>query len=119
VVVLLQLVIVYFPLTGFEICAIPVAETKGGQKTVYRSMRLVIGIVVFIYIFLNMSLIGSVGSAVLANSPAPIATASGLILKQSQSIVALIGIVAMLSAINAYMLAGYFKGTSKYHFFII
>jgi amino acid transporter len=100
------LVIVYFPLTGFEICAIPVAETKGGEKTVYRSMQLVIGIVVFIYIFLNISLIGSVGSAVLANSPAPIATASGLILKQSQSIVALIGIVAMLSAINAYMLAG-------------
>ena len=102
-----------------EICAIPVAETKGGRKTVYRSMQLVIGIIVFIYIFLNISLIGSVGSAVLANSPAPIATASGLILKQSQSIVALIGIVAMLSAINAYMLAGYFKGTSKYHFFII
>jgi hypothetical protein len=40
VVVLLQLVIVYFPLTGFEICAIPVAETKGGLKTVYRSMQL-------------------------------------------------------------------------------
>ncbi len=100
------LVIVYFPLTGFEICAIPLAETKGGEKTVYRSMQLVIGIVVFIYIFLNISLIGSVGSRVLANSPAPLATASGLILKQSQSIVALIGIVAMLSAINAYMLAG-------------
>lgn len=98
--------IVYFPLTGFEICAIPVAETKGGEKTVYRSMQLVIGIVVFIYIFLNISLIGSVGSTLLANSSAPLATASGLILKQSQSIVALIGIVAMLSAINAYMLAG-------------
>lgn len=69
-------------------------------------MQIVIGIVAFIYIFLNISLIGSVGSKILANSPAPIATASGLILKQSQSIVALIGIVAMLSAINAYMLAG-------------
>lgn len=100
------LVIVYFPLTGFEICAIPMEETKGGEKTVYRSMQIVIGIVAFIYIFLNISLIGSVGSKILANSPAPLATASGLILKQSQSIVALIGIVAMLSAINAYMVAG-------------
>lgn len=87
-------VIAYFPLTGFEICAMRLVETKG-EKTVYRSMQLVIGIVVFIYIFLNISLIGSVGSRVLANSTAPLATASGLILKQSQSIVALIGIVCL------------------------
>lgn len=97
------LVIVYWPLTGFEISAITAEETKGGEKIVYRSLKIVMGIVVFLYIFLNISLIGSIGSKVLANSPAPLATASGLILKESQSIVALVGIIAMLSALNAYM----------------
>ena len=62
-------------------------------------------IVGFVYIFLNISLIGSIGSKDLANSFAPIATASGLIFKESQNIVALIGIIAMLSAVNAYMVA--------------
>ena len=76
----------------------------GGPKQ--REEQELESVILFIYIFLNISLIGSVGSRVLANSQAPLATASGLILKQSQSIVALIGIVAMLSAINAYMLAG-------------
>ena len=95
--------IVYWPLTGFEISAITAEETKGGEKIVYRSLKIVMGIVVFLYIFLNISLIGSIGSKVLANSPAPLATASGLILKESQSIVALVGIIAMLSALNAYM----------------
>ena len=42
-------------------------------------MKIVMGIVIFIYIFLNISLIGSIGSSVLANSPAPLATASALI----------------------------------------
>jgi hypothetical protein len=61
---------------------------------------------IYIYIFLNISLIGSIGSSVLANSPAPLATASGLISKESQSITAIIGMIAMLSAVNAYMIAG-------------
>jgi amino acid transporter len=68
-------------------------------------MKIVMIIVTIIYILLNVSLIGALGSEVLANSPAPLATASGLILKQSNIIISMIGIVAMLSAINAYMFA--------------
>jgi len=49
-----------------------------------------------------------VGSAILASSPAPIATASGLIFKESGKIVAVIGIIAMMSALNAYIV-----GTSR------
>jgi hypothetical protein len=45
------------------------------------------------------------GSKTFAYSPAPLATASGFISKDSQYITATIGIIAMLSAINAYMLA--------------
>lgn len=60
-------------------------------------------IVTFVYILLNISLIGSVGSSVLAGSPAPLATASGLFIKDSEKLVAIIGIIAMLSALNAYM----------------
>src|SRR5690606_37618205 len=58
------------------------------------------------YLLLNIALIGSVGSAVLAASPAPIATAAALILSRSGSTVAVIGIIAMLSALNAYLVGG-------------
>jgi amino acid transporter len=97
------IVIVYWSFTGFEIAALFSDEIKGGQKIVYRSLKIVIGITIFTYIFLNISLIGSVGSYVLANSPAPLATAYGLILKESDIVIGLIGIITMLSAINAYI----------------
>lgn len=99
------LVIVYFPITGFEISAIPAQETRPAENIVYRSMKMTMIIVGFVYLFLNFSLIGSMGSKTLADSPAPLATASGFISKDSQYITATIGIIAMLSAINAYMLA--------------
>ena len=111
------LVIVYFPFTGFEISAIPAQETRTAEKIVYRAMRMTMIIVGFVYIFLNISLIGATGSKVLANSPAPLATASGLISKESQSITVIIGIIAMLSAVNAYMLAGS-ESTTKCFLFI-
>ncbi len=44
------LVIVYLPIAGFEICAIPAEETKGEQKTAIKSMRIVMGVVILIYI---------------------------------------------------------------------
>ena len=97
------IVIVYWSFTGFEIAALFSDETKGGQKIVYRSLKIVIGITIFVYLFINISLIGSVGSYILANSPAPLATAYGLILKESNIVIGLIGIIAMLSAINAYI----------------
>lgn len=100
-------IIVYWPFTGFEISAIPAEETKG-EKTIFRSLIIVMSIVVFVYALLIISLIGSVGSTVLSQSPAPIATASGLIFKDSEKFVAIIGIIAMLSALNAYMV-----GTSR------
>ncbi len=96
------LVIVYWPFTGFEISAIPAEETKEHQKR-FRSMIIVMIVTVSVYMLLNISLIGSVGSKVLADSPAPIATAAGLMLKESEKIVAIIGIIAMLSALNAYL----------------
>ncbi|MFA4825747.1 MAG: APC family permease [Methanoregula sp.] len=97
-------IIVYWPFTGFEISAIPVEETKD-PKLIRRALVLVLAIVVSLYLLLNVALIGSVGSAALAASPAPIATASGMIFAHSGTIVAIIGIVAMLSALNAYIIA--------------
>lgn len=99
------LVIVYWPITGFEICAIPAEETKGERKVTQKSLKIVMIIVIGIYVFLNISLIGSVGSQALANSAAPIATAAGLIVKQSEIFITILGIVAMLSALNAYIIA--------------
>ncbi len=101
------IIIVYWTFTGFEICAIPAEETKG-KDLVFRSLIIVMGIVTAVYALLNISLIGSVGSAVLAGSPAPVATATGLVFGDSQKLVAIIGIIAMLSALNAYTL-----GTSR------
>ncbi len=101
------IIIVYWTFTGFEICAIPADETKT-KNLIFRSLIIVMVIVISVYALLNISLIGSVGSAVLARSPAPVATASGLVFAESEKLVAIIGIIAMLSALNAYML-----GTSR------
>lgn len=98
------IIIVYWPFTGFEICAVPVAETKD-PALIRRSLLLVILIIVSLYLVLNIALIGSVGAEVLGASPAPIATAAGTIFTHSGAIVAFIGIIAMLSAMNAYIIA--------------
>lgn len=104
---LATIIIVYWPFTGFEISAIPVEETRD-PKIIRRSLILVMAIVVSVYLLLNISLIGSVGAEALAASPAPIADAAGILFNRSGSFVALIGILAMLSAINAYII-----GTSR------
>ncbi len=104
---LATVIIVYWPFTGFEISAIPVEETRD-PTLIRRSLLLVMVIVVSVYILLNVSLIGSVGAEALSTSPAPIATAAGILFSHSGPFVACIGIVAMLSAINAYIV-----GTSR------
>lgn len=104
---LATIIIVYWPFTGFEISAIPVEETRD-PALIRRSLIIVMSIVVSLYLLLNVSLIGSVGSEALAASPAPVATAAGILLTQSGTLIACIGIVAMLSAINAYIV-----GTSR------
>jgi amino acid transporter len=102
--ILATVIIVYWPFTGFEISAIPVAETKD-TGLIRKSLIIVMAIVVSLYLVLNIALIGSIGSAALAASPAPVATAAGIIFPASGTIIAFIGIVAMLSAMNAYILA--------------
>jgi amino acid transporter len=104
---LATVMIVYWPFTGFEISAIPVEETRD-PSLIRRSLILIMLIVVSLYLVLNIALIGSTGAAALAASPAPIATASGIVIKHSGPVVAFIGIIAMLSAINAYII-----GTSR------
>lgn len=104
---LATIIIVYWPFTGFEISAIPVEETRD-PKLIRRSLTLVMSIVVSLYLLLNIALIGSVGAEALAASPAPIATAAAIVFDSSGTFIAIIGIVAMLSAINAYII-----GTSR------
>ena len=104
---LAAIIIVYWAFTGFEISAIPVEETKD-PALIRRSLLLVMGIVVSVYLLLNLSLIGSIGSDALAASPAPVASAAGILFENSGIIVAGIGIIAMLSALNAYII-----GTSR------
>jgi amino acid transporter len=104
---LATIIIVYWPFTGFEISAIPVEEIKD-TRLISRSLILVMVIVVSVYLVLNISLIGSVGAGALAQSPAPIATAAGLVFSHAGPLVACVGIVAMLSALNAYIV-----GTSR------
>jgi amino acid transporter len=105
--IIATVIIVYWPFTGFEISAIPVDESKD-VSLIKKSLLLVMGIVTAVYLLLNIALIGSVGADALASSSAPIATATALVLPQSGPVVALIGILAMLSALNAYII-----GTSR------
>jgi amino acid transporter len=99
------ILIVYWPFTGFEISAIPVNEVKD-PGLIPRSLVIVMVVVSGIYLLLNISLIGSVGSAVLSASPTPVATAVAMVFSRSGAIVAIIGIIAMLSALNAYIIGG-------------
>ena len=98
------IIIVYWPFTGFEISAIPVNEMSD-PRTVARSLGIVMITVTAIYLLLNLALIGSTGSEILAASPAPVATATSLLFSHSGYLVAVIGIFAMLSAMNAYIVA--------------
>jgi amino acid transporter len=75
-------------------------------RIVPKALVIVMLVVSGLYLLLNISLIGSVGSKVLAASPAPVATAAGFVFSRSGSIVAVIGIIAMLSALNAYLIGG-------------
>jgi amino acid transporter len=104
---LATVIIVYWPFTGFEISAIPVEETRD-PTLIRRSLLIVMLIVVSLYLVLNVALIGSMGAGALAASPAPLATAAGIIFANAGPLVAFIGIVAMLSAMNAYVV-----GTSR------
>lgn len=104
---LATVMIVYWPFTGFEISAIPVEEIRD-PSLIHRSLILVMLIVVSLYLVLNFALIGSIGAEALAASPAPIAMASSIVFAHSGPIVAFIGIIAMLSAMNAYII-----GTSR------
>jgi len=101
---LATIIIVYWPFTGFEISAIPVDETRD-IALVRRALLLVMAIVASVYLLLNIALIGSAGSALLAASPAPVAQAAGIISPLAGPVVAAIGIIAMLSALNAYIIA--------------
>ena len=98
------IIIVYWPFTGFEISAIPVNEMSD-PRTVARSLGIVMITVTAICLLLNLALIGSTGSEILAASPAPVATATSLLFSHSGYLVAVIGIFAMLSAMNAYIVA--------------
>jgi amino acid transporter len=99
------LLLIYWPFTGFEISAIPVDEVID-KSLIGRSLAIVMGIVIFLYLILNLSLIGTLGSAVLASSPAPLASAAELLFPMAGTFVALVGIVAMISALNAYLVGG-------------
>jgi amino acid transporter len=101
---LATIIIVYWPFTGFEISAIPIEETKD-PALIRKALLLVMAVVVLLYLSLNIALIGSVGASVLGASPAPIATAAGVVFSHAGPVVAFIGIIAMLSAMNAYIIA--------------
>ena len=98
------IIIVYWPFTGFEISAIPVEEMRD-PKIVARSLVIVMIIVTSVYLLLNIALIGSTGIPILASSPAPVATAAAFLFPYAGYVVAVIGIFAMLSAMNAYIIA--------------
>lgn len=99
-----SVIIVYWCFTGFEISAIPAEETRN-KKDTFTSLILVMLIVTVVYLFLNISLIGSVGSELLASSSAPVAAAASKVFREPGRVMAVIGIIAMLSALNAYLLA--------------
>jgi amino acid efflux transporter len=95
-------VIVYWSFTGFEISAIPVAEMRN-PRAIVPALVSVMALVCVVYLALNLVLLGAVGAPALAASPAPVAFAVELALQGGGTWVALLAIVTMLSALNAYI----------------
>jgi amino acid transporter len=97
--------VVFWPYTGFEIGAIPVSEARD-RGTIRTAVLIVASATLALYLVLNHALIGSAGADTLAASPAPVAFAADRIVAGGSVVVGMIGIIAMLSALNAYLLAG-------------
>lgn len=101
-------IIVYWSFTGFEISAIPVDEAKD-PRTIGRALWWVMLLVCAIYLALNVALLGAVGAQALGASDAPLADAvahlflGGGVLPGAGAWVAVLAIVTMLSALNAYI----------------
>jgi amino acid transporter len=102
---LLQVVvIVYWPFTGFEISAIPVSETREPGRIPWALLTVML-LVCVVYLGLNVSLIGAVGAERLAASRAPVADAIGRVFAGAGPAVAVVALVTMASALNAYIVA--------------
>lgn len=97
------IIIVFWPFTGFEISAIPAAETRN-PRAVAPALLTVMVLVCVIYLGLNLALLGAVGAPALAASSAPAADAVGMVLPGAAPWVAVLAIVTMLSALNAYII---------------
>ncbi len=97
-------IIVYWSFTGFEISAIPVEETTDPRR-IPLALAIVMLVVCGVYLTLNVGLIGVAGSKELAASTAPVAYAAGRVFAGAAPFVAAIGIITMLSALNAYIVA--------------
>ena len=97
-----QLLSCYWPFTGFEISAIPVEETAD-PRLIKKALTCVMVIVVSVYLLLNVALIGSVGTGISPHHQHPSQPQRRFLWLSTGPVVACIGIVAMLSAINAYI----------------
>ena len=97
-------IVIYWCFTGFELSAIPSKPVSDPEHTVPLSLLYVFFAVTLIYLALNFSLIGSVGSAFVAATPAPISAVMEHFYGGSGAIVLVIAVVSMLSALNAYLL---------------
>lgn len=97
-------VVVYWCYTGFELSAIPSRSVKDPERTVPLSLLYVFVTVTVVYLSLNFALIGSIGSAALASTPAPISYAMDRFFNGSGVVVLAIALVSMLSALNAYLI---------------
>jgi amino acid transporter len=97
-------VLVYWPFTGFEVSAIPVSETTQ-PSLIPRALLTVMLLVLVTYLGLNVALLGAVGAEALGASTAPVADAMASVLHDAGTVVALIALVTMASALNAYIVA--------------
>ncbi|WP_230742862.1 APC family permease [Methanooceanicella nereidis] len=97
-------VIVYWCYTGFEVSAIPSGSVKDPKKNVPLSLMLVFIIVTLIYFIVNFVLIGSAGAESVASTYYPLSYVMERFYAGSGIFVLAIALIAMLSALNAYLL---------------
>jgi amino acid transporter len=87
------MVIIFWAYAGFEISTIPAGEIKDPGRTIPRAILLGISIVTIFYLTTNIVLFGVRPWNLLKNDPAPLATATNVVLSSAPTLALIGGII--------------------------
>mgnify|MGYP001193491600 FL=1 len=95
----------FFAFMGIESATIPAEGTQNPSKTIPKATMIGSILTICIYLFSSIALMGIISPIELANSTAPFADATGIVLGNiGKNIVAIFAIIAAIGALNGWTL---------------